>query len=628
MADRTRIPLVMGGALDRESGGFAVQEGSFENLRNVVLYQGKARVRYGSSRTSQLPPVDPGTGVSSPIVRIPAFSALRSAGIVMATTAHADRTSHLHQLSGQGVWQTYAGRLSSSEDPMVLPEGATWPPRFHMAESYHRMFIAHDEGDYASADGNTIYRKPTYVYYAADKSLTPLMADFTGTADTPVRFRGVSTYLNYLVGWGYGSRTEPNRPEMVRISKPGLPTSFDAEHYFIVGSWGDPVLTVSPAGSVLLVFKAGETYAIVGTNRDDFGVLPVDHSFGCLTSRLAVTVGGVCFFWSSEGPRMSEGGPSTDLAIPLDLGGIPPKELAGLVQGSRTHEAEAHACYLPVDRSVLFMFPDYDRQKTLVYCLSIRDTPWKWSYFEIALDASASRLLYPGVKGSVPPYPPLTNPHSLRLTAFERKTVPDVPSTTITTARLHWENPSSYYGDEVVEIYVKKAGGSWERGNPAESANDAGGPGRQITIAAGTDYEVAIRYRKGGDYHPDTPGKFGDEGFDPSTWPASVRASFTTLYPSMTATYHPDTRIATLTITSHGERHVQIYKSENSGPYELSHSVTTDPSGTTVVEWYVPETFPARYYYFYCHYSQKPWMDVGIIHDTRAGGFSSGGGLG
>ncbi|KKL57496.1 hypothetical protein LCGC14_2234810, partial [marine sediment metagenome] len=161
--------------------------------------------------------------------------------------------------------------------------------------------------------------------------LVELTADLDGAGDAPVYFRGVTRHLNYVIGWGFGTATEQSRPEIVRVSLPGQPTVWSPDHFIIAGVRDDPVLLCESLGTIpspLAVFKETETYQIFGYDRRTFGIRRIDDIYGIAAARLAVTVNGICYFWSLEGPRATDGSnPSRDLAWPLDLDAPAPATL-------------------------------------------------------------------------------------------------------------------------------------------------------------------------------------------------------------------------------------------------------------------------------------------------------------
>jgi len=141
-----------------------------------------------------------------------------------------------------------------------------------------------------------------------------------------------------------------------------------------------------------MVFKETETHQIFGYSPDTFGIRPADTLFGCVSSRLAVSVAGTVFFWSVQGPRVTVGGESIDLAVPLDLDGSDP---ATLVVESDVENAFAE--YDPATRTVQFV---WGRR---VYALSIRDpSKPRWSVpfgFASPLNGRARWIYFIGLAG-------------------------------------------------------------------------------------------------------------------------------------------------------------------------------------------------------------------------------------
>jgi hypothetical protein len=138
--DRVRIPF--GEGVDRSQGGLTTQPASFRDLLNVVLRGGAAALRGGLYRRTLFAGATTVVGVQS----------LRSQGVGVVVTYDAgsgDCDAWLVQ--GAGLVATPIGTL------FTVPAGATTPPRISMADSYDRMFIAHDEPIHA-------FRPVTQVY--------------------------------------------------------------------------------------------------------------------------------------------------------------------------------------------------------------------------------------------------------------------------------------------------------------------------------------------------------------------------------------------------------------------------------------------------------------------------------
>lgn len=152
-----------------------------------------------------------------------------------------------------------------------------------------------------------------------------------------------------------------------------------------------------------MVFKENETYEIFGYSPDTFGIRLADSLFGCVGSRLAVSVAGSVFFWSTQGPRVTSGGPSVDIAVPLDVGGPDP---AGLVAESEPQDAFVD--YDPQTRVVLFVWGQR------VYALSIRDPNQpRWSYYELGETAQCSGLFFSTQSQAGSGGPPVGAPENL-----------------------------------------------------------------------------------------------------------------------------------------------------------------------------------------------------------------------
>jgi hypothetical protein len=210
-------------------------------------------------------------------------------------------------------------------------------------------------------------------------------------------------HLAYLVGWGFGTANEP-RPELVRISLPGDPITFDENHYFAAGDRRDPVLACAPAGDadgpqgILDVWKRSETHAIHGYDRATFGIRLIDPRHGIVASRAHVNIEGLNIAWAEEGPRLWSGlGVSDALELPLGLDDWEPDDLV-----DEGELAYAFAHYVPRERVGWFHFG------RRVYALTARvQGHWRWSYQTLGFDAYGAITLFETTeeKTAPPGYP-------------------------------------------------------------------------------------------------------------------------------------------------------------------------------------------------------------------------------
>jgi hypothetical protein len=481
---RPRFPLVFGPGLDRETGVMAIQPGSMEDLRNVYLHTGKLVLRRGYTSRSAF--VDEAGVEMSHVIGI---HPLRSERIgVVACFQETTNRVLVYRVEADGTGPELVGEWVNDQ---------VWSgvPRVIMADSYGRVLLAHEEQ-------RILRRAPTLVYdpFFGGSPLTYLQHDGDGSGSgeigDPIRFRGVVRWLNYMFGWGWGSPTE-NRPELVRVSKPGEPTVFLEGSYFIAGDRQDPTLAVLPGRQNLVVLKGTDSYAIIGYDKATFGIRPLDPLYGVLSPRLAFSRAGDVFFWSPEGPRITDGSSiSQDLNIPLDLGGFQPSDLPELGEA-----AAAFAAYKPEDQVLSFIFGRRG------YALTLRVSgDWKWSYEELGVDVYCAGILFGGDQTRDAP---------------EGHPEYDGEEVGGTFADIDVRHVGQD-GDESMEVWARPAAGTWTLRRTVLVSPTLTQVVRVENLTAGAAYEVALRYRRGTLYG------VGYTSASPSDWPEVSRGSFTT----------------------------------------------------------------------------------------------------
>ena len=196
MADKNRriITLPYGEGLDRSTGVMVVRATSFDDIRNMFLFEGKAQVRDGLLTRSVLhddQPVD----LDVTVMLEPLRSLSASIGVGYNTTGGNNREVWLNRLLIDGTNPEAIGLLGT------LDSGVTFePPIIIGADSDKKFFIAHDEP-------NPTSRLVTQVYDPEDfPQLTNLQGNLDGVSgQQDIFFRGVVRHLSYIFGWGYGS---------------------------------------------------------------------------------------------------------------------------------------------------------------------------------------------------------------------------------------------------------------------------------------------------------------------------------------------------------------------------------------------------------------------------------------
>ena len=488
------ITLPYGEGLERSAGAMVVRPTSFDDLRNVHLRDGKAQARGGLTLASVLQDDGP-TDLDVTVMLAALRSEAAAIGVGYNTTGGANREIWANRMTIDGTNPVQVGQLGT------LNAGATFvPPIIVGADSDNRFFFAHDEPLISSRLVTQYYDPGTF------PNLNNLQADLDGNGQADVFFRGVVRHLSYVFGWGYGSATDKNRGDVVRVSNSGDSTIFEDFAFFEAGQKGEVVMVCRSAGTSLMVFKETESYEIFGYSPDTFGIRLADSLFGCVGSRLAVSVSGTVFFWSTQGPRLTSGGPSEDIAVPLDIGGPDPSTLV-----AESEPQDAFAEYDPATRVVNFVWGQR------VYALSIRNPNRpRWSYYELGETAQCGGLFFSTQSQAGGGGAPTGAPENLTF-----------PNTTPISIDVLFDNISQT-GGEAIEVHISSDGGTTYSLVDTVIANDLATQtitvtreqvGPDVNIQPLTDYKFSLRYRRGGLFAP------GYTDANPDLWDTPTFAS-------------------------------------------------------------------------------------------------------
>lgn len=502
MSTATPVALPWSGAVDRQTGGLAADPSDFDDLRNIVFAQAAVKLRAGAG------PVAATVG-GDVVCHAEVFKALGKLIFVVYTTA--TRAVDVYETDLQGNGAALVGNWGT------LDNDAAAPPRFFTAESFAVLVLAHDEPD-------VTHRLETMRYDpAAGTVFAVVQADLDGGGAADTFFRGVREHYGYIFAWGFGSATDPDRPETVRVSAADDPTSFDAQHYYLVGARTEPVLACIPVGKSLAVFKGSSWHRIDGTNRATWELVLVDPLFGIAASRSAINLYGRVYWESPFGPRATDGASTVDLSQPLDLGANPPETLPLPGQA-----ADIWAAFEPEWTMLLWGSPNYDDDTTLITALSLRqpDRP-RWVFWTLPFAAPCALLLQTGQAAVlVPPG------------YADNVTVTGSIGDASAAADVVWDNVDCV-GDETVEVWFRMNAGAWALGTTVP-VNTSGPQTATLTsgLVSGT-IDVAIRHRRLGRYLT------GYEGADPGAWPPASQGSGTIVVipvpTAIAATYDPTT---------------------------------------------------------------------------------------
>ncbi|MCK5652009.1 MAG: hypothetical protein KAJ42_11555, partial [Gemmatimonadetes bacterium] len=221
MADKNRriVTLPYGEGLQRATGVMVVRPTSFDDIRNMFLFEGKAQVRNGILTASVLQDDGP-SDLDVTLLLEPLRSLSQSVGVGYNT---GNREVWLNRLEVDG-----SAPVTIEPSLGTLGGDATFvPPIIIGADSDNKFFIAHDEPKFTA-------RFPTQVFDPEDfPQLSNLTADLAGNgAQEDVFFRGVVRHLSYLFGWGFGNSEDPVRGDVVRVSNSGDSRVFEDFAFF------------------------------------------------------------------------------------------------------------------------------------------------------------------------------------------------------------------------------------------------------------------------------------------------------------------------------------------------------------------------------------------------------------
>lgn len=163
-----------------------------------------------------------------------------------------------------------------------------------------------------------------------DTTLTTEQDDFddNNTAED-VKFNYIFNYNFHMFGAGF-LQASANRPELLRVSQPGLipatepsvtfPTSrewFNVDQ-LPVGVRGQRIVSHGYAGGTAIILKSNAVYAMFGYDITTFTLKTLSEQIGAVGKRASCwTDNGLCFFWSTTGLNVTDGNTITPLSDPI-----------------------------------------------------------------------------------------------------------------------------------------------------------------------------------------------------------------------------------------------------------------------------------------------------------------------
>lgn len=501
---RNRIPIAIGAGIDRASGLVVVNPASASDSRNVYGRDGKIALTPGMSLTG-FPPLEWGTHI------VKAFGMESTLDILLIVFDAESRALRMYRVdTANSVLQLVEGP-AGADDWGVLGGDVEFPV-IMADEAEGKVGFAHAEVEIGSRLVTIVYTPDVDPDVVG--SWAPLQADLDGEGLADVYFSGLIAHLLYIVGWGFGSDSDPDRGDILRISNPDSPWTFVGENYSPVGVRGDPVLTAVPvtgalsavggASSVLALGKSNRAFRLVGSSFDDFVVEVLDPKHGVIGAACALATGGPSFWWSDDGCRLVTPLGTKPIAQPLELISPLPNDFPTLGPG--------RLCFTHFDkqrRLAEWYFPDVEAGSVPVpgFSLSLwnEDDP-RWSFRERQQPVVCAGYQITRETGS-PPNPPAG--YVSDIVIADSGIAGD---SRFRSVGLTWDNNAAV-GTETVQLFARVLDGEWEIVGSTPVSGDAQSL-TWVTALPVASYEVALRYVNGR-----TAG-VGYTGLDPDDWTA------------------------------------------------------------------------------------------------------------
>lgn len=100
----------------------------------------------------------------------------------------------------------------------------------------------------------------------------------------------------------------PNAPSLLFYSKIGLPEAFSTFNFEPVNTDdGQMVTALHSVNQLLVIFKRGSMWVLIGDDPASWSLRLLDHNIGCTSPRSVVTVEGKTYWWSAQGPAVWDG---------------------------------------------------------------------------------------------------------------------------------------------------------------------------------------------------------------------------------------------------------------------------------------------------------------------------------
>jgi hypothetical protein len=215
----------------------------------------------------------------------------------------------------------------------------------------------------------------TYQTDVADSSLITLGPNISESDVVPSGARYLESHVSRLFA---ATNTQ------LHYSGLGKPESFATDDYERVNpDDGQKITAIHAAHEVLIIWKTSAMYALVGDNPQSWEVRLIDPHVGCTSHRSVITVEGLTYWWSEQGPMVWDGaGTPKPIGTPL---------IAPTLAPDNINEAKLDHIVAAADvvrQRVMFGVPNYGQARnTMILPFSYRLQRWessKWDPMDVA----------------------------------------------------------------------------------------------------------------------------------------------------------------------------------------------------------------------------------------------------
>jgi len=265
-------------------------------------------------------------GTPAPITDVCALQPFADGALAVGYSSTTQKAYLYRFDASMTVWTDSGGTTHTTTTPTpvgVLWTGVTETPEVTIAEGLGTAYIAH-----TAAMTSGAFQFATKTFVDSTRAVASLSVDLQdGSGAVTIYFMGVVSFQQHLWGWGFGATGtigSAYRPEMARFSQPifgTTPSLLSVADSITLGnrvrSLRETIVGGYVAGQSLFLGGPYLVSRITGYGRSSWYKQPLESSYGFVSHKCAVAVGGTLYWWSPRGPVRCSGDDPTAGVEPL-----------------------------------------------------------------------------------------------------------------------------------------------------------------------------------------------------------------------------------------------------------------------------------------------------------------------